>query len=58
MMKNKFNNDDNNFEESNNLNFYNTNIINANENINLLKNSQTKSQLSDYVEDLDVIQYK
>ena len=58
MMKNKFNNDDNNFEEPNNLNFYNTNIINANENINLLKNSQTKSQLSDYVEDLDVIQYK
>jgi hypothetical protein len=57
-IKKKFGNDDNNFEESNNLNFYNTNNINANENNNLLKYSQNKSQLSDYVEDLDVIQYK
>ena len=41
-----------------NLNFNNTNNINSDENNNLLKYSQTKSQLSEYVEDLDVIQYK
>lgn len=47
--------------DSNNLNLDNrSNIINnnRNENNNLLINSQTKSQLSEYVEDLDVIQYK
>ena len=47
--------------DSNNLNLDNrSNIININrnENNNLLINSQTKSQLSEYVEDLDVIQYK
>ena len=38
----------------------NNNItINADENLNnLLFHTQTKSQLSEYVEDLDVIQYK
>ena len=47
--------------DSNNLNLDNKNNIiniNRNENNNLLINSQTKSQLSEYVEDLDVIQYK
>ena len=71
-IKNKFDNDDNednNYDEddyrindnntnSNNLNFNNTNNINSDENNNLLKYSQTKSQLSEYVEDLDVIEYK
>ena len=66
---NDIDNDDNNYDEdnykinnnntnSNNLNFNNTNNINLDENANLLKYSQTKSQLSEYVEDLDVIEYK
>ena len=42
----------------NNLNLYNNSYINIDENNNLLYQSQTKSQLSEYVEDLDVIQYK
>ena len=42
----------------NNLNLYNNNDNNIDENNNLLYQSQTKSQLSEYVEDLDVIQYK
>ena len=69
IIKNKFDNDDNNYDEddyrtndnntnSNNLNYNNTNNINPDENNNLLKYSQTKSQLSEYVEDLDVIEYK
>ena len=65
----EYNNDKNNYEEkefdkninftnSNNFDLYNANNINTNENNNLLVNSQNKSQLSEYVEDLDVIQYK
>ena len=42
----------------NNLNLYNNNDNNIDENNNLLYQSQTKSQLSEYVEDVDVIQYK
>ena len=43
----------------NNSRMYNNININANEKINnLLYHTQTKSQLSEYVEDLDVIQYK
>ena len=48
----------NKFTNSNNFDLYNVNNINTNENNNLLVNSQNKSQLSEYVEDLDVIQYK
>ena len=67
--KNKENNDKNKYEKnefdknhnlnnSNDFDLYNVNNINTNENNNLLINSQNKSQLSEYVEDLDVIQYK
>ena len=70
--QNKLNNNENenNYEEMNlntndksrkinNLNLYNNNDNNnIDENNNLLYQSQTKSQLSEYVEDLDVIQYK
>ena len=55
--ENKFDKN-NKFTNSNNFDLYNVNNINTNENNNLLVNSQNKSQLSEYVEDLDVIQYK
>ena len=53
----ELNTNKNNISNTNNINLYNTSDINADENNNLL-NSNTKSQLSEYVEDLDVIQYK
>jgi hypothetical protein len=67
--ENKLNNNENNYEASglntndenkklNNLNLYNNSDNNVDENNNILFHSQTKSQLSEYVEDLDVIQYK
>ena len=68
-IRNKFVKDDNEYDKngyktnndntySNNLNIYNTNNINPDGINNLLKISTTKSQLSEYVEDLDVIEYK
>ena len=67
--ENKLNNNENNYEaldlntndenkKLNNLNLYNNSDNNVDENNNILFHSQTKSQLSEYVEDLDVIQYK
>ena len=67
--ENKLNNNENNYEalglntndenkKLNNLNLYNNSNNNVDENNNILFLSQTKSQLSEYVEDLDVIQYK
>ena len=56
-MKNKYEKIDGNIINENNLNLYKNNI-NTDENNNLLMQSQNKSQLSEYVEDLDVIQYK
>ena len=53
----ELNTNKNNISNTNNINLYNTSDNNADENNNLL-NSNTKSQLSEYVEDLDVIQYK
>jgi len=66
--KNKLNNDKDNYEEMefnknnifnlNNLNLYNSSNNNSDDCNNLLIHSQNKSQLSEYIEDLDVIQYK
>ena len=57
------NNDNDNLKQKEELNdtnqkFTNSNNFNIDENNNILIHSQAKSQLSDYVEDLDVIQYK
>ena len=68
--KNYINNDNDNDNEkinqinserinkNNEVNLYNQNSINIDEKNNALFHSQAKSLLSEYVEDLDVIQYK